>query len=79
RSGGIPGVIDDGQNGLLVPYGDSQALAQALTQLLNTPDFARQLGANGQQKLAATYRWEQVRTRLETSYQMALKEKGFLS
>ncbi|MCB0028134.1 MAG: glycosyltransferase family 4 protein, partial [Anaerolineales bacterium] len=44
RSGGIPGVIDDRTNGLLVPYGDSQALAQALTQLLNTPDFARQLG-----------------------------------
>ena len=79
RSGGIPGVIDDGRNGLLVPYGNSQALCQALQHLLDNPDLGRQMGANGQKKLAVAYRWELVRERLETSYQKALKQRGFLS
>jgi glycosyltransferase involved in cell wall biosynthesis len=43
----VPGcreVISDGIDGLLVPMGDSDALAQAIQRLQDNPEFARQLG-----------------------------------
>ncbi len=38
-------VITDGVNGLLTPYGDAPALAQAVLRYLDDPEFARQAGA----------------------------------
>ncbi len=43
----VPGcreVVSDGIDGLLVPMGDSEALAQAIQRLQDNPEFARQLG-----------------------------------
>ena len=47
RSGGIPDLIHDGENGLLVPPGDAEALADALNQVLNDKDLHRRLAENG--------------------------------
>lgn len=69
RAGGIPGVIDDGQNGLLVEYGDAPALAAAIASLLHRPEAAKAMGQAGQQKVAAAYTWEQVADRAEALYQ----------
>lgn len=49
--GGIPEVIMDGENGLLVPPADSPALATALRRLLKEPRLRERLGANAR----ATY------------------------
>ena len=38
-------IITDGENGLLTPYGDAPALAQAVLRYLDDPEFARQAGA----------------------------------
>jgi glycosyltransferase involved in cell wall biosynthesis len=43
--GGIPELIDDGASGLLVPPGDAEALAAALTGLVERPAEAARLGA----------------------------------
>lgn len=43
----VPGcreVVSDGIDGLLVPMGDSEALAQAIRRLQDKPEFARALG-----------------------------------
>ncbi len=45
--GGIPEIIDDGVNGLLVPPGDVQALERALLCLLGDPGRRRELTAAG--------------------------------
>jgi glycosyltransferase involved in cell wall biosynthesis len=37
RAGGIPSAIEDGHTGILVPRGDSDALAQAAAQLWHNP------------------------------------------
>jgi len=48
--GGVPEVIVDGFNGLLVPPRQPKALAQAIVRLLVDPDLARRRGKAGRQR-----------------------------
>jgi glycosyltransferase involved in cell wall biosynthesis len=68
-SGGIPGVIDHGVNGLLVPFGRPRELAAAIGRLLRDVALARSLGENGRRKLASEYSWN-----TQADRQMALYE-----
>ena len=52
RVGGLPDLVEDGVTGLLVPPGDSGALAEALSSLLRDPARAEALGRAGRE------RWE---------------------
>jgi glycosyltransferase involved in cell wall biosynthesis len=45
RVGGIPDLVEDDTNGLLVENGDVPALADALTRLLTEDGLASRLGA----------------------------------
>ncbi len=45
RVGGIPGLVEDGTTGLLVPSGEAQALAEALGRLAHDTALRRTLGA----------------------------------
>jgi glycosyltransferase involved in cell wall biosynthesis len=45
--GGVPEIITDGVNGLLVPPRDDVALAAALTRLLDDPAFAASIAREG--------------------------------
>jgi glycosyltransferase involved in cell wall biosynthesis len=56
RAGGIPDIVEDGVNGLLVPAGDSPALADALVRVLTDGELARRLAEGAQ---AAAPRWLQ--------------------
>jgi glycosyltransferase involved in cell wall biosynthesis len=47
RAGGIPEVVRDGENGLLVPPGDAAALAAAMQRLLADPGLRRRMGGAG--------------------------------
>lgn len=60
RAGGVPDVIDDGENGLLVTFGDVDALVATLRRLLNDRDLARRLGARGREKVEQRYTWDHV-------------------
>ena len=44
RAGGIPDIVEDGVNGLLVPAGDVEALAAALERVLTDGELAARLG-----------------------------------
>lgn len=60
RAGGVPDVIADGEDGLLVPFGDVPALATALRTLLGDRALAEAFGARGRAKVLAGLTWDHV-------------------
>lgn len=49
--GGSLEVVDDGENGYLVPFGDVKALAARLTELVSDPALRAAMGAKGRAKV----------------------------
>ena len=60
RAGGVPDVIADGEDGLLVPFADVPALATALRTLLADRGMAQAFGARGRAKVLAGMTWDHV-------------------
>jgi glycosyltransferase involved in cell wall biosynthesis len=67
--GAIPEVIDDGCNGLLVPVGDADRLAEAIAGLVADETERCRLGAAAYRTVVQCYDFEQVVRRLEALYQ----------
>ena len=55
RSRAIPELVEDGESGLLVTPGDADALAEAMACVLDAPDLAARLGANGRARVLAKF------------------------
>jgi glycosyltransferase involved in cell wall biosynthesis len=51
RLSGIPELVEDGQDGLLTPPGDTAALADVLEQLYRDPGLRYRLGQAGREKV----------------------------
>ncbi len=66
--GGIPDVIVDGFNGLLVPAGDAAALAHALQRLLADPALATEMGRAARATIASRFTPERAMAKLERVY-----------
>lgn len=67
-AGGVPEVITEGVDGLLVPFGDVEALSQRITMLLDDESMARRLGEAGHRKVLQSYTWDVIFRRLEDIY-----------
>jgi phosphatidylinositol alpha-mannosyltransferase len=61
-------VLDDGEAGVLVPVGDSEALADALAALLQDPERQRTLSAAGSRVVQA-YDWTHVTRQIVAVYE----------
>jgi glycosyltransferase involved in cell wall biosynthesis len=68
RAGGVPDVIDHGRDGLLVPFGDSEGLAEALERLLADREEARRLGEAGRRKVLRELTWERKYAQVREVY-----------
>ena len=73
RAGGIPEIIDDGIDGVLVEPGDSVALAGAIASMLNDPDRRRLMAGHGREKVAVRFSFEQMTRAYEAMYQHLLE------
>jgi glycogen(starch) synthase len=69
RAGGVPDVIEDGVDGLLVEFGDVAGIATAIESLLSDPSRARAFGQRGRAKVKARYTWDHVCARLWAVYE----------
>ena len=62
--GGLPHMLTDGENALLVADGDTRAMAGAVVRLLDDPELVLRLSRNGR-VLAERSGWQRVRPRWE--------------
>jgi glycosyltransferase involved in cell wall biosynthesis len=69
--GGIPHVIRDGVDGLLVPPGDSSALATALLTVLGDGETAARLGRAGREAAEQRWDWSNQRARMLAEFDRA--------
>jgi glycosyltransferase involved in cell wall biosynthesis len=67
-AGGVPDVITHGRDGLLVPFGDVAALADAIARLLHDRTLARALGALGYARVRQRYTWEHMYAQVRQAY-----------
>ncbi|MFN8474679.1 MAG: glycosyltransferase family 4 protein [Anaerolineae bacterium] len=69
RVAGIADVIADGEDGLLVPFGEPDILAASLDRLLDDATLRAALGERGRAKVLARYTWEAVYKRVRPAYE----------
>ncbi len=69
---GIPELIDDGVDGLLVPARNSEALACATRRLLDSPELRHQLSAAGRRKVCQHFDSRQTTSRLKELFIAAI-------
>lgn len=74
--GGVPDLIDDGVEGLLVPARDPDALARAVVSLLRDPDGARAIGERGRERRAVEFDIDVMVRRLEDLYRELYARRG---
>jgi glycosyltransferase involved in cell wall biosynthesis len=73
--GGIPEVVRDGENGLLVPAGDKQALYAALRRLADDPDLRRKLADRGRATIRESFDIRVAAERIKTIYREVLEAR----
>jgi phosphatidylinositol alpha-1,6-mannosyltransferase len=64
-AGGIPDVVEDGENGFLVSPGDKEQLANALQRLVTNKGLCIELGRRGAEIVRTKYRFEGFCTELQ--------------
>ena len=74
--GGIPEVLTDGQDGLLVPPADPAALAEACIRLACSPDLRARLGEAGRATVEARFSLDAMVRRIEAVYDEELQRAG---
>ena len=78
---GVPDILEGGENvgGIVVPRGDSQAFARALSSLLDNVEWARTLGARARRRVQECFSVEVVGTQLRTLllYEGGLARRNF--
>jgi glycosyltransferase involved in cell wall biosynthesis len=75
RVGGVSELVDDRVHGLLVPFGDVDAMAEAIAWMLDHPDERRQMGDAGQTRIGADFSTERMVAQTEAVYEEALARR----
>ena len=74
--GGVPELIQDHVNGLLVPPNDSQGLSQALLELIQHPELAARLAQAGQESVVKRFDIRQNARKMARIYRVFLGQRA---
>ena len=69
RVGGIPEIVTDGADGVLVPPAESRALAEAIAGLLDDPKRRARMAGAGRDKVRDRFRFEDMVRAYEAIYE----------
>ncbi|MCM8798401.1 MAG: glycosyltransferase family 4 protein [Candidatus Omnitrophica bacterium] len=75
RVGGVPEIIQDGENGLLVPPRDYQGLGEAICRILQNPELRNKFIVKGRQTIEDKFVLEKMIEETERLYYEILDEK----
>lgn len=64
----VADMIDHEKDGILVPYGDSPGLADAVIKLIKNPDLRKAMGEKGKLKVQERFEIGRITDRLETLF-----------
>ncbi len=73
RVGGVPDVVTDGEDGILVPEGDVSGLAAALERLADDPELRARFGAYGRAHVVPRYDVERLVDDVDRLYRELLE------
>ncbi|MEM2741859.1 MAG: glycosyltransferase family 4 protein, partial [Nitrososphaeria archaeon] len=71
--GGIPEIIRNNENGILVPQNDEKKLAEAIDYLLQNKDVRVRLGQNGRKNIVERFSYRSSIKKLLKIYQKMLR------
>lgn len=72
RAGAVTEVVKDGVDGLLAPFGEPHALAEAIARLMDSTELRSSLGAAGRAKVEARFTWDAVLARVSAAFEEVL-------
>lgn len=73
--GGNPEIVEDGVSGLLVPARDAEALARAMTRLIEDPALANRLAVRGAERVRSDFSIERMLERTQIMYRRTLSAR----
>jgi glycosyltransferase involved in cell wall biosynthesis len=79
RAGGIPEVVDDGGNGLLVEPEAPAALAEAIVRLVRSPQLLRDMGLAGRSRLLERFTYLHMARGFAAAYRTVLGQRAQVS
>jgi glycosyltransferase involved in cell wall biosynthesis len=76
RVGGIPDLVHDGVNGILIAPGSVQELRCGLIKILRNPIMAAEMGKQGRKRINSEFSADMMVRSIETVYHELLEKKG---
>jgi D-inositol-3-phosphate glycosyltransferase len=74
--GGHLDTVVDRRTGRLVPVGDPEALAQAVNEVLDSPNAGADMGWAGRRRVLANYGWDRIAERTEAVYRELVRSQA---
>ena len=74
-SGGIPEIIADGTDGLLVEPGNPEALARAIRHLVADREVRESIGSEAKKKIETQFGYEEFFKKISDIYESAFTRK----
>ena len=71
--GGITMAVENGRTGMVVPSGDSHALANAIVSLAEAPDKRKEIGQAARRSIVDNFSWNSVVLKLVDLFEQSLR------